>query len=216
MFNLYFVKDIWGKRRLMSAKKIYSLVNDDSFNCDIDWQLNAKNLISLCNRKNFPEKYRYRIETNVMDFYSKLLYCDDSLLVDNKANLKAVCKLYNNLYGVDNIDVKNSRSDFLCSYLEYITNAYRKDFSDDLVNFNKAESAWRKEKFEKYVNSEYFDFDKKFDVLENSFCTWLTRLIKGGFLTKNTKEKKKKFSFKPGSTSVRTESNSKPKKYILR
>ena len=216
MFNLFFVKDNEGRRRLMRAKKVYELVNDDSFNCDMDWQLNAKNLINLCNKKKFPDKYRYRIETNVMDFYSELLYCDDPILKCNKANLKAVCKLYNNLYGVDNDDVKQSRSDFLCSYLEYITNAYRSDFSNDLSNFNKAESAWRKEKYEKYVNREYFDFDGKFDALESSFCKWLNRLINAGFLKKNTKEKKNKFSFKPGSTSVRTESNSKPKEYILR
>ena len=40
--------------------------------------------------------------------------------------------------------------------------------------------------------------------------------IDGKELTKNVKEKKKKFSFKPGSTSERTVSNNKPKKYVLR
>ena len=214
MFNLYFVKDNYGRRRLMSAKKVCSLVSANSDLRDKNWQLNAENLIELCDKKHFPREYGFEIQTNILDFYGNLLYWNDSILESNRSNLDAVCKLYNDFYGVKDKNVKKSRADFLDSYLFYITNAYRADFSEDKATFNKAEVAWRKEKHEKYINRDFFDFDEKFEPLNNSFAKWLTRLVEGGFLKKNA-SKKNKFSFKHGSTSKRTSTNDKPKKRNL-
>jgi len=107
-----------------------------------------------------------------------LLYCNDDILKDNKSNLKAVCNLYNKLYNSKNINVKESRNMFLNSYLEYITNLYRKDkIKNNNSNFIKISRVWREKQFKKLNKKENVDFYALKPTLYKSFSSLVNILI---------------------------------------
>ena len=210
MFNLFYVKDVEGKKRLMRAKKLHRAVICAGYLGDDRWLYNAKNVIKVCKNEKFPVKYRIDIESKLLDFYSMLLYCNDYSLKENKQNLAAVCKLYNTSAISKNLDLRASRKKFLTSYLEYITNLYRKNYTSD-SNFKLVANAWVKRKYDKLSKRKELDFCALKPKLAKSFESLVTLLEDASILVSNNS--KNRYSFNSEIRSNLKE-NSKAKKLV--
>ena len=82
MFNLFYLKNSAGKRKLMRASMIYRNVMEAGIKNDFEILLNAKSLINVCTHESFPKKYAPDIQATLLDYYGMLLYCNDNILRD--------------------------------------------------------------------------------------------------------------------------------------
>ncbi len=184
MLNYYYVSNYRGRRRLMSARKIYKIIKDpmNDFRHELVW--NAKDLLLICMDPNFPRKYAELIEYKVMKFYSMLLYSNDETLKFNGTNLDCVCDLYNRLYDTKDEKLKAARSNFLNSFLEYITNSFKKTHNSS--NFNYIANAWRMDVHKRLINGRNLNFYRAYPILRTDF-----KYILSIYKKNNTKVKKK-------------------------
>lgn len=197
---MFFVKDNYGNRHLMSAKRLHEYVTTNEIGKGIEWKLNAKNIIKVCKKNSFNKDFAKDIEISLMDYYGMLLFSNDPILLDNKSNLKAVCNLFNSTSKIKDECMKKSRSDFLLNYLNYITTSkkmpeYKKD-----ANFNKARQTWVNKTFNELINEEYIDFYNLYNTLMKKFNSIISFLIDSDIIVSSNVNNKE--SVKPHDVSL--------------
>ncbi len=191
MFNLFIVKDVNNKKHLMSANRIHKSVTQ-GFEDREYWRLNSKNLIDVCKKNGFPTNLAKDIKCELFDHFGMLLYCNDSILVDAKENLKAVCDLFNSTKKSKSKKIKDSRENFLKSYLEYVTNSLKhvEEYKRD-PNYIKITNAWREKQFNRLIKKDYVDFYGIRKELKKDFSSIISFMIDAKVITKYDDTKKR-------------------------
>ena len=112
-----------------------------------------------------------------MNFYSKLLYSNDTCL--NDEDLSAVYSMYNSLHQIEEEKAQYACMKFLNSFLEYITFCCKIDPNlRRNGEFQKICSEWQKSEFESLYPKKHINFNALKPRLVNSF-SFLIEVLKG-------------------------------------
>lgn len=167
MFGLFLIEDWNGNIRLMRASNIHKKVMDKSKKSNYNWIASATDLISVCEKKKFPEKYATDIKIAVLNCFSQVMLTDRESN-EKETDLEAVYYAYNSLYETKSEKAIKARSNFLNSFLLYITSCnYKFLFRGEL--YHKYCNEWRNAKFQKLINEQNINFEQLKIVLEKEF-----------------------------------------------
>lgn len=212
MFGLYLLEDWNGDLRLMKASKIHKKVMDKSQKSNYNWIASATNLISVCEKKKFPEQYATDIKIAVLNCFSQLINSDDDTTRRKKTDLDAVYYAYNSLYEIQEEKAIKARTNFLNAFLLHIT-LCKYTFLFRGESYHKYCTEWRNKKFNELFSKENINFSHLKTTLEKEFENAINLAEKEGiFLEDDKKEQEKLNNYIKQSTDYFFESYGAPEK----
>lgn len=184
MFGLYLLKDWYGNLHLMSASKIHKQVMEQSQNSNYDWIASATDLISVCEKKNFPKHFEIDIKTAILNCFSQLINCDNDSTRGKKTDLNAVYYAYNSLYEIQDERVIEARAKFLTAFLLQITLSRYTD-SVKGKTYHEYCIEWRNKQFDELFSKTDINFSSLKTKLEKEFQNSIAIATKTGIISKD-------------------------------
>ena len=101
MFGLYIIKNVNGDKVIMRASTIYKKVIESSYQTDGCLIAPAKELVNLCDKKSFSQRYSLLIKEGILRYYIGLLWNNNCISNDE---MKVAYYAYNSLFGKSEFD----------------------------------------------------------------------------------------------------------------
>lgn len=193
MFGLYLLEDWNGSLRLMRASKIHKKVMDKSQKSNYNWIASATDLISVCEKKKFPQQYSVDIKIAVLNCFSQLINSDNHSTRRKKTDLDAVYYAYNSLYEIQEEKAIKARTNFLNAFLLHIT-LCRYTFLFRGKSYHKYCAEWRNKKFNELFSKADINFPYLKTILEKEFQDAIDLAEKEGIFREDDKKAQEKLN----------------------
>ena len=156
----YIITGWRGDKHSLTAKELYERVMEDS-QSDYNWIAPATELVRVCNRAKFPEKYAYEIQIAILNCFANLENKKEVGFHQKPTDADAVNFCYNALADVSE-EANKVRQKYLKAVIEGITKYHFRllDFSHYGPTYHKICEEWKRIKFEEYCHFSSLDFKK--------------------------------------------------------
>lgn len=156
----YIITGWRGDKHSLTAKELYERVMKDS-QSDYNWIAPATELVRVCNRAKFPEKYAHEIQIAILNCFANLENKKEVGFHQKPTDADAVNFCYNVLADVSE-EANKVRQKYLKAVIEGITKYHFRllDFSHYGPTYHKICEEWKRIKFEEYCHFSSLDFKK--------------------------------------------------------
>lgn len=144
----------YSTRHMLTAEELYNRILQDS-ESDYNWFVPAKEILRVCKRATFPDKYAIAIKVAILNRFSSIAnranankkdYCLDF------SDRLALDYCYNSLYGSTCENAISARKKFLTEMILLASN-----MSSSNSDFIRLREEWRSNILKEYISTEYID-----------------------------------------------------------
>lgn len=178
--GLYLVKGWNGSRHLMTAKRLYKRVIEDS-KYDFNWIASATELVRVCMNSKFPEKYAIGIKTAILNCFANLETKGRWRGYTEPTDDDAVYYCYNSLSSMEE-EVLNAKQKYLAAIIHCSSRVphYNFSFHLDGETYLKLREEWRKKKLDELAPKKDINFKELIKELEADFSKTVKIAEDGG------------------------------------
>lgn len=171
---IYTIYDHRNNPHLLTAKRLYKRVLEDSRYDDYNWIAPASELVRVCKWPSFPVIYAQGIKCSILNCYANNLRrknCGLDSWINTRTENEAIQECYNSLYGFEAEEVVSARKRYLT--LMITTDCIRPSSFAPLYHsgptFSKIKEEWIHSKVEEYISQKEIDFEELVEVLHDEF-----------------------------------------------
>lgn len=186
----YMVTGHHGDTYSLTAKQLYERILDDS-KSDYNWIASASELVRICKKTGFPNKYALAIECAILNCFANIEHranCGGDRYIDKPADQEAVQECYNSLYQVEDEEAISARKRYLAEMIARASDIRIFDpFYHPGPTFRKLRKDWIKSKLQEYISQERIDFKQLVEVLHNEFVKLIKKAEADGAFDEDDK-----------------------------
>lgn len=156
---------------VLTAEQIYKRAINEIFNSNYNWTISASELVRVCTKPNFPEKYAKEIKIAILTSFS-FMECkkENYPSYGTPQDYQAASYCYNSLFGTE-IAIVVAKERYLASFIESIAKYHfdYHDFHHFGPTYRKLYNGWIYSQFNEYRFMEQIDFEKLLKELNDDF-----------------------------------------------